>query len=37
MMRRAAEITAQTGAFATDQFNNTDMVEGVERHVIPLG
>jgi cysteine synthase len=28
MMRRAAEITAQTGAFATDQFNNTDMVEG---------
>ena len=28
MMRRAAEITAQTGAFATDQFNNTDMVDG---------
>ena len=28
MMRRAADITAQTGAFATDQFNNTDMVEG---------
>jgi cysteine synthase A len=27
MMHRAAEITAQTGAFATDQFNNTDMVE----------
>ena len=32
MMRRAAEITAQTGAFATDQFNNTDMVEGY-RHL----
>ncbi len=31
MMRRAAEITAQTGAFATDQFNNTDMVEGYRR------
>ena len=28
MVHRAAEITAQTGAFATDQFNNTDMVEG---------
>jgi len=28
MMRRAAEIAAQTGAFATDQFSNTDMVEG---------
>lgn len=28
MMRRAAEITAQTGAFATDQFNNADMVDG---------
>jgi cysteine synthase len=28
MMRRAAEIAAQTGAFATDQFNNTDMVDG---------
>src|SRR4249920_1438072 len=24
MMRRAAKITAQTGAFATDQFSNTD-------------
>ena len=31
MMRRAAEITAQTGAFATDQFNNTDMVNGYRR------
>ena len=31
MMRRAAEITAQTGAFATDQFTNTDMVEGYRR------
>ena len=30
-MRRAAEITAQTGAFATDQFNNTDMVDGYRR------
>ncbi len=27
----AAEITAQTGAFATDQFNNTDMVDGYRR------
>ncbi|HWG61222.1 MAG TPA: pyridoxal-phosphate dependent enzyme [Streptosporangiaceae bacterium] len=31
MMCRAAEITAQTGAFATDQFNNTDMVDGYRR------
>ena len=31
MMRRAAEITAQTGGFATDQFNNTDMVDGYRR------
>ena len=31
MRRRAAEITAETGAFATDQFNNTDMVEGYRR------
>jgi cysteine synthase A len=30
-MRRAAEITAQTGGFATDQFNNTDMVDGYRR------
>lgn len=28
MMRRAAEIVAETGAYATDQFNNADMVEG---------
>jgi len=28
MMRKAAEIARQTGAFATDQFNNTDMVDG---------
>jgi len=31
MMRRAAEITEQTGGFATDQFNNTDMVDGYRR------
>jgi cysteine synthase A len=31
MMRRAAEIAAQTGAFATDQFSNTDMIEGYRR------
>src|SRR5690242_19100301 len=31
MMARAAEITAQTGGFATDQFNNTDMVDGYRR------
>ena len=31
MMRRAAEITAETGAFATDQFSNTDMVDGYRR------
>ena len=28
MMDRAAEIVAETGAFATDQFRNTDMIEG---------
>ena len=28
MMGRAAEIVAETDGFATDQFNNTDMVEG---------
>ncbi len=28
MMERAAEIVEETGAFATDQFNNTDMIEG---------
>src|SRR5262245_16955912 len=31
MMRRAAEIAAETGGFATDQFNNVDMVEGYRR------
>jgi cysteine synthase A len=31
MMRRAAEIAAETGAFATNQFHNTDMVEGYHR------
>jgi cysteine synthase A len=31
MMRRAAEIAAQTGAFAPDQFNNTDMVQGYRK------
>src|SRR5438270_12600809 len=31
MRRRAAEIAAQTGAFATDQFANPDMVEGYRR------
>jgi len=31
MMRRAAEIAERTGAFATDQFNNTDMVEGYRK------
>ena len=28
MMRRAGEIAAQTGAFWTDQFNNSDMIDG---------
>src|SRR5215213_495066 len=28
LMRRAAEIREQTGAFATDQFRNADMLEG---------
>jgi cysteine synthase len=28
MMRRAAEITSEVAGFATDQFNNTDMVDG---------
>lgn len=28
MVQRAGEIAAETGAFWTDQFNNTDMVEG---------
>jgi cysteine synthase A len=31
MMRRAAGIAAQTGAFATDQFHNADMVAGYRR------
>jgi cysteine synthase A len=31
MQRRAGEIAARTGAFQTDQFNNTDMVEGYRR------
>lgn len=31
MRRRAAEIAGQTGAFATDQFRNTDMVDGYRR------
>src|SRR6185369_15118090 len=31
MRRRAGEIVAETGAFATDQFANTDMVEGYRR------
>jgi len=28
MMTRAAEIVEETGGFATDQFNNADMIEG---------
>jgi cysteine synthase len=28
MMARAAEIVEETGGFATDQFNNEDMIEG---------
>ena len=28
MMRRAAEIVAETGAYPTDQFNNRDMLDG---------
>jgi cysteine synthase len=31
MMKRAAEIAAETGAYATDQFNNTDMVDGYRK------
>jgi cysteine synthase A len=31
MVARAGEIAAETGAFWTDQFNNTDMVEGYRR------
>jgi cysteine synthase len=31
MVRRAGEIAEQIGGFATDQFNNTDMVDGYRR------
>lgn len=31
MVARAGEIAAETGAFWTDQFNNTDMIEGYRR------
>jgi cysteine synthase A len=31
MVRRAGEIAAEIGAFWTDQFNNTDMVDGYRR------
>src|SRR5829696_9138867 len=31
MVRRAGEIAAETGGFWTDQFNNTDMVDGYRR------
>ncbi len=31
MMRRAAEIATGTGGFATDQFNNRDMIDGYRR------
>jgi cysteine synthase A len=31
MIRRAEEIARETGAFATDQFNNVDMVDGYRR------
>jgi cysteine synthase A len=31
MVRRAAEIAEETGAFWTDQFNNTDMLDGYRR------
>jgi cysteine synthase A len=31
MVRRAGEIAAETGAFWTDQFNNTDMIDGYRR------
>jgi cysteine synthase len=31
MIRRAGEIAAETGAFATDQFNNDDMITGYRR------
>jgi cysteine synthase A len=31
MVRRAGEIARETGAFQTDQFNNTDMIDGYRR------
>ena len=31
MVERAGEIAAETGAFWTDQFNNTDMIDGYRR------
>jgi cysteine synthase A len=31
MVRRAHEIATETGAFWTDQFNNTDMIDGYRR------
>jgi cysteine synthase A len=31
LRERAAEIAAELGAYQTDQFNNTDMVEGYEK------
>ena len=31
MVRRAREIATETGAFWTDQFNNTDMIDGYRR------
>jgi cysteine synthase A len=31
MRARAAQVAAETGGFATDQFNNTDMVDGYIR------
>jgi cysteine synthase len=31
MVRRAREIATETGAFWTDQFNNTDMLDGYRR------
>jgi cysteine synthase A len=31
MVQRAGEIAAETGAFWTDQFNNTDMIAGYRR------
>jgi cysteine synthase A len=36
MQRRAAQIAVETGAFATDQFNNVDMVDGYRRLGVEL-